>query len=143
DRRQPGARGTRKSALRMRGDAGARWPRSRDQLPFLGGSNRQAFLRARRARRPALRGLAGNAAGSVSYAPSSRPPDSAFGRGGCAQSAGTQRAAQSSGASAARDPGVNARAGLAELGAVLALAVAVIGSGLWLIRAEHDARQRF
>jgi cell division protein FtsL len=34
-------------------------------------------------------------------------------------------------------------AALAELGLAGALAVAVAGSGLWLIRMEHDARQRF
>jgi cell division protein FtsL len=32
---------------------------------------------------------------------------------------------------------------LAELGLAAALVVAVAGSGLWLIRAQHDARQLF
>ena len=32
---------------------------------------------------------------------------------------------------------------LMERGAVLLLTISVVGSGLWLIRAEHDARQLF
>src|SRR5690606_11615767 len=106
------------------------------------GPDRQAAFRARVARRPAVCRAAERPALRASHAEALRPPGSPDGRGDRAQPACAERAHEGRGEAAGRG-GRMSRAEWRELALAALLAVAVVGSGLLLIRAEHDARRLF
>src|SRR5690606_34078730 len=113
------------------------------QLSLARGPHRQTVLRPLSTRRRALRRITRHAAGGPPDAAPVRTPDPPDRGRDRTQSARSKLAPARRRKAAGERGRMNISKPVAEFGFAVALAVAVVGSGLGLIRAEHDARQRF